>query len=485
MWSLSSTVADDEEALLATSPTSTTSSNYERTTSPSPLWWRLLTLILTTFYRLILFALPSFLQRSHDAGSTKTFEKEATITAPKKFTTEYLDGVRGLASVIVFVFHWSHIHFPGVNSGYRIRKHSSIWQLPMIRFVYSGAAMVSIFFTVSGFVLTHRFIQKIHRREYTTLYPGLTSLTFRRALRLFLPSLASCVLAFICVSLGFVPIPQVEGHKPFQHGLLALFQYIDREFDPWTWDSYMKGFYNPQLWSISLEYRGSMVVFLVVLALARSRTIVRMAVESIIVVHAFGHKRWDVALFIAGMLIAEVEVLVHDSTSASNIAQRKSVKTVMIICMLIGVWLSGYPRDHADKSWGYRSLSRQWPHGGYRRRFWLGIGSILLVAPMSFLPRLQACFNTRLVRYFGKVSFALYLIHGLGNRMVGMWITRYAWQAFGTDEPAAYILSYLASTVIYVPIIFWWSDIFWRAFDVPSTQFAKWIEGECSSRTAS
>ncbi|KUJ24485.1 uncharacterized protein LY89DRAFT_573259 [Mollisia scopiformis] len=417
-----------------------------------------------------------------EPASSNSCEKQTHIDAPRKSSTEYLDGVRGLASFIVFIFHFTHMFYPSTNTGYGVSQHPSIWQLPIIRFVYSGAAMVSIFFVVSGYVLTHRYIQKMRRHEFGALYSSLTSLTFRRALRLFLPALGSCVLAFVCASIGVLAVPKKINHKPFRHGVSALFRYIDQESNPWTWDQYMEGFYNPQLWSIALEYRGSMVVFLAVLGLARSRTCVRMAVESAIITHAFLHKRWDVALFMAGMLIAEMDVFVSNSTALKSIVRRRSTKALLMTIMVAGVWLSGYPRDHGLESLGYGFLERVWPYGGYRRRFWLAIASIMIVAPMPYLPFIQTLFNTRLIKYLGKISFALYLVHGLGNRTIGLWLLNLTGSMFGKDGYWANVLIFAVSFVLYTPIIVWWSDMFWRAVDLPSANFAKWIEGKCASR---
>lgn len=325
----------------------------------------------------------------------------------------------------------------------------------------------------------------MYRHEYDTLYASLTSLTFRRAIRLFLPALASCILSYACASLGFLAIPRKVEHKKFHHGLGALVHYIDQETNPWTWDSYMSGYYNPQLWSIALEYRGSMVVFLAVLGLARTRACVRVAVESMIIAHAFGHKRWDIALFMAGMLIAEADVFVHNSSTRKAIMHSKRAKIVLIATMIAGIWLSGYPRDDALTSYGYGFLSNVWPVGGYRRRFWLGISAILIVTPMPFLPSLQAVFNTKLIRYLGKISFALYLVHGLGNKTIGKWILNKTWEILGNDGYWSYNLCYVVSTTLYVPIVIWFSDMFWRAVDIPATHFAKWVEGKCASRVSS
>jgi peptidoglycan/LPS O-acetylase OafA/YrhL len=474
--------SEDEEALLA-SPTSTTSHNVEFPLTPSERWRWMPRVALSLLWHLCLFCIPSFMRRTPAITNGNGCEKQARIDAPSKSSTEYLDGVRGVASFIVFIFHFTHLKYPSTNTGYihSANHNLSIWQLPMIRFVYSGAAMVSIFFVVSGYVLTHRYIQKMHRHEFSTLYPSLTSLTFRRALRLFLPSLASCILSFICASAGIISIPKKVNHKPFHHGIPALIHYIDQESNPWTWDSYMEGYYNPQLWSIALEYRGSMVVFLIVQGLAKSRTSIRMTVESAIVAHAFAHQRWDIALFTAGMLIAELDVFVHISSARNATMRRMRTKALLITTMLIGIWLSGYPRDHGLDSFGYGFLGRVWPYGAYRRRFWLGLSAIMIVGPMPYLPFIQALLNTRLVKYLGKISFALYLVHGLGNRTVGIWLLRSTAQAFGDDGYWADALGFVVAFALYVPVIVWWSDVFWRAVDVPSANFAKWVEGVCAS----
>lgn len=177
-----------------------------------------------------------------------------------------------------------------------------------------------------------------------------------------------------------------------------------------------------------------MVVFLIVLGLARCRTSVRLLVETAIVAHAFGHRRWDIALFVAGLLIAEVDVLRSSSAHSKQIIQKKRVKSTLIIVLVLGVFLSGFPRDNATRSLGSGFSKDIWPLGKYRRRFWLSIGAILVVFPMPFLPLLQGFFCTSPMRYLGKISFALYLVHGLGNRTIGIWLLHLTWDVLGKKE---------------------------------------------------
>ncbi|KAK7746555.1 hypothetical protein SLS62_009352 [Diatrype stigma] len=396
-----------------------------------------------------------------------------------KSRTEYLDGVRGVASLIVFALHWTHVYYPSVNSSWGYKDNTSLWLLPFVRLIYSGAAMVAVFFVVSGFVLSHRFIQRMHRHEYPELFASLSSITFRRAIRLFLPAFASSLLAYICTDLDLVSVPNKVDGKHFTHGLAAYFDFLDMESDPWNWDVSFFGFYNPQLWSIAVEFRGSMVVFLLIVALARVRPVVRLGVEGLLVLHGFTHKRWDAALFVVGMIIAEIEILYPRGPQSPS--KKRMTDIVLYLTLTLGVFLSGYPRDGNTETPGYMWSQYVWPYTAYRRRFWLAVGSILIVAPMAFLPVVQGLFLTRPARYLGRISFALYLVHGLGNRTIGTWITGACWSIFGHEGDWQYAISFAIATVTYVPIVIWASDIFWRAVDIPSTDLAKWFEKKCLS----
>lgn len=246
----------------------------------------------------------------------------------------------------------------------------------------------------------------------------------------------------------------------------------------------MEGFYNPQLWSIALEYRGSMIVFLCVLGLARTRTSVRIATESAITIHAFAHKRWDIALFMSGMIVGELDVFVQNKSHRRAFMHRKLVKAFLITLLLIGIWLSGYPRDHAMESYGYHWLDHILPRNQYRRRFVTAISAIMMIAPLPYLPSIQNLFLTKPLRYLGKISFALYLVHGLGNRTVGLFILNWTAFVFGSQGYWVNALRMGVSLLLYVPIIIWWSDIFYRTIDEPSARFAKWIEGICAKNAS-
>jgi peptidoglycan/LPS O-acetylase OafA/YrhL len=108
----------------------------------------------------------------------------------------------------------------------------------------------------------------------------------------------------------------------------------------------------------------------------------------------------------------------------------------------------------------------------------------MIVGSMAFLPLVQALFLTRPVRYLGRISFALYLVHGLGNRTIGKWLLNGSWDYIGKEGYWPYNISVIVATVAYFPIAIWLSDIFWRGVDLPSIELAKWVEAKCASREA-
>ncbi|KAI1393177.1 acyltransferase family-domain-containing protein [Hypoxylon trugodes] len=430
-------------------------------------------------FRVAIWQCLAFLRPSFLAKRSPTSEASEKSNAPRKpHSTEYLDGVRGVASLIVFILHWAHVPYPSINSGWGFKDNTSFWLLPFIRIIYSGAAMVAVFFVVSGFVLSHRFVQRMHRHEYNDLLSGLTSLTFRRAIRLFLPAFASSTMAFVCAYLGLISVPEKVDGKPFEHSFSSYIEYLDMESNPWDWTMDFSGFYNPQLWSIAVEFRGSMVVFLLIVGLAKTRTAVRLFVQSFLIVHSFIHKRWDLALFIAGMSLAELEVLLK---KPNNPSARRVVNVLLVLAMILGLFLCGYPRDHNTKTPGYMWSKYVWPFGAYRRRFWLAIGAMLFVGPVAFLPSVQSIFLTRPARYLGRISFALYLVHGLGNRTIGKWLLDICWDVIGKEGLWPYAISFTIASALYFPLVMWASDVFWRGVDVPSTNFAKWFEKRCAA----
>lgn len=90
---------------------------------------------------------------------------KTTRKLPKKTSTSYLNGIRGIACLIVYTVHVSmHYYKEFTSNPYGAEPAASnhgFSQLPVIRIIYAGRGMVAIFFVLSGFVLTYSPLRKI------------------------------------------------------------------------------------------------------------------------------------------------------------------------------------------------------------------------------------------------------------------------------------------------------------------------------------
>jgi len=131
-------------------------------------------------------ALPSF-AKARLLPATSTSAQVTTTT--KASGIPALDGLRSVACLLVFNEQFSKNYTGTYTFGYGISERRTIIQWPIIRVMWSGRAMVAIFFVISGYVLSYKLLSQIQDR--TTPY-GLrrtfASSTFRRAICLYLPS---------------------------------------------------------------------------------------------------------------------------------------------------------------------------------------------------------------------------------------------------------------------------------------------------------
>ena len=131
----------------------------------------------------------------------------------------YLDGLRGFASILVYISHHvAYAHPQGMGA----IRHAFGWQdkfyfisTPGIRaFFHGGSFAVALFFVISGYVLSRSLLSLLHAHETARLASRLGVAIPQRFVRLWTPV---CCTTFIFMTCWYVtrPTPKLETNVEY------------------------------------------------------------------------------------------------------------------------------------------------------------------------------------------------------------------------------------------------------------------------------
>jgi peptidoglycan/LPS O-acetylase OafA/YrhL len=378
--------------------------------------------------------------------------------------TKWLDGLRGIAAAIVAFDHlfMSDIWHPFVSfwaDPPDMNRH--IVQLPPIRILFSAHAMVTLFMVISGYAIS---VGLLKDQKTPQFLPRISSAIVRRVFRIYLPVLVTASLAQFLYFFDLF-------HWNFDENFLAGLP------NPWTAPlahiTYVLGFLaetinivsfrypgslNGQLWTMPMEFRGSNIVYLLIIGLSAWRPRSRLYVLPVIAAYFWWYGNWDVFGFIWGLWFAEraagaaltsnenfdsdfeMEEFEDRAQSLSRFSLSEMLPRLGLLCgakhgysrlksrncttisritigllFVAGFYLLCLGND-AHLSLGYQFLSvfqpAKWKgEWDIIHMCWKSIGSVMLIYAIWEFPSLQRPLNTWLVQYLGKISFALYLLH--------------------------------------------------------------------------
>ncbi len=498
------------------------------TTGKIPIWYDLSNVrsygrfsVLGSLRRLGYALIPSFLTTP-------------SATMPSKSGISALDGLRGIACLFVFGEHYVIC--------YQSRA-TQVWimRVPFIRLLYYGKAAVFLFFVISGYVLSCKPLKLIRAKSYPAFQKSISSSFLRRGMRLYLPCLIASFIACILTIMGafdhstliykhfkeFVflkerPPPHVSLSEQWK-AYTANVEFIFSATIPFDKDTDVLHYhmYDDHQWTIPKEFRSSMAVFVLLVTTSRMRSAFRMMTVAAMTVYAINTGRLYTALFFAGVLCAELDLVrqayyarakdfplslphekyssettrFHSSASSRLIGRlmhlpNKVYKIMWITLFTLGVYMISSPQEIQTTKNFLPALLESWGVTGNIDDKILTWGSILVVWSVATCPSLGPLFNNPFVAYLGKISYALYLVHGTVIKSIGYdvlpWTLRMAtgtpksvemnlewWQ---TVPDSRKVLAYLLGLSIVGTTCFWLSDLFWRFVDVPCVNFARTVE---------
>lgn len=346
-----------------------------------------------------------------------------------------LDGLRGLAALAVVCHHAILVHDYAIYSG--LPEHSRFsWDLALsgmpFLFVASGDFAVSIFFVLSGFVLSHSWV---HGRL------GAAAAAVKRYARLTLPIAATSLLAFAVAVVLDGPLPGAPGPGRSAAELVAALRYCLAEaFLGSTVTGIRAPSYNGVLWTIPIEFQGSLAVLAVCLAarrLAPNSSSARRLIGAVAL--AALPFTWHSRL---GLFAAGAAIYAFAGEGRNGRPQRRRF---LIAALIVGCFLGTMPESprriapynallvatgydptvaastfvvHPLAAW--LGLADPFPYRFTAVGLWHGVGAVLILLSVWKLPGARRLLESPVCHWLGTVSFPLYLVHSTVYRVVAL-----------------------------------------------------------------
>ena len=414
--------------------------------------------------------------------------------------TSWLDGVRGVAALGVYIFHtmgcWAYL----AAAWHADENQNSIFQLPILRtFFVSGAPAVSVFFALSGYVLTQKSLRWMREGSRQQIYPALASSLFRRGFRLYLPPIVLTFCEMLATRFGVTPplnfsfAPEPSLSAQFMDWLVQTNRLVNPVYNL---PPALQGFvspskYDPVVWTIPLEFYGSIVCYGLLFILARVRSNgFRMALVVVFSCSCMAAGSWNMFCFSAGMLIADFNLSQEGNTSITTNPPPEKHGLIWTAIFASAFYLAGFPTlklpDAMLKPMPgfeiFRWLTPTSLNMEDHSRFWWSISGVLLLLSISQLRQLKSVFETNFCQYIGKICFSLYLVHEFCLVLFGLGLQAILLRTARLEPHENGFMYWLVCGIWYVLFtlpVFALAAQVERWVDAPSVIFARWLEGKC------
>jgi len=293
--------------------------------------------------------------------------------------TAYLSGLRGAASFVVFIQHFALLHHDNMFAEYTTPRFI---ELPGIRLLYSGHVMVAMFYVISGFALSKRPLELVFEQDWEHFANIIASATFRRGIRIFLPPTFISFFVMIGVRCHLYDKSNIALNnigQPYPKYMPTMWtQFVDwleyicgKLIYPWGWGKPVpdvaESAYASSFYTIPREFWASLLLFATLTGLSRTRSAVRIFIVMHLILFAAWCNRVDISCFLAGMIIAELQL--HSQQSDLVSVPECQVYQYFfggawILMLGLGIWLASIPMSpsaYGSTIYGYRTIGKLYP----------------------------------------------------------------------------------------------------------------------------
>lgn len=361
-----------------------------------------------------------------------------------------LDGLRGIAALVVVVFHY----LMGYGMFTPTPRFLSVTPLNLL---WDGSAAVSVFFVLSGFVLSYSHLQSGGAQAFS-----LRSFYISRAFRLLGPYAIAFLVSVFCLHHLFV-YPLASESR----GLLFLGTWIQAAAMPLS-ELLQEGFLlEPaikyrvmvQSWTLSVEFYLSLLFPLLLLLMRRS-TPLFIAILLLLpvynrlpVAHPYPLMASGVVHFMLGMVLARYRAHLADLPLLRSTWRRALFFLIGVICLSVRHTLVplGSFNPFGTELWDVAAFGA-----------FVVVWAALESAPFRRL------LSTPLFGWLGRVSYSLYLVHIVVLYLLVPKVIQVA-AALGGGSTVVWLVGMAGAMVLSLAA----AEVFYWAVERPCIRFAK------------
>ena len=321
----------------------------------------------------------------------------------------YLDGIKGLGCVMVFLCHFVFAFYYGMYHYQMEACHLpgsldiAIGKSPLNLF-FNGNTAVRLFLILSGYTLCLGFFKTRDKER-------LMASVKRRYLRLMPPVLVVNVVIWLCMVLGLYqngPAAELAGSTAWFAG----FNSFEPSFFGMLYESLLGCFlfgindYNGVLWTLQILFAGAYLDY--------------------ILADLVSHLRWRYVIYaVTAVLLLRSDFLgiflgyVLCDFMHTEWRWRKALceqKTLNWLLLVMGLYFMSYP----SAGFGYEGTVWEilpFVFVNYYHIF----GVLCFVFAVLNLKPVQRFFSMNVFQYLGRISYSLYLLHFLVIATFGAW----------------------------------------------------------------
>ena len=308
----------------------------------------------------------------------------------------YLDSLRGVAALTVVLCHFGFAFYQALlgdlTSKYNSGFESLLYNTP-VSILFNGRFAIFIFFVLSGYVLTYKFFS-------TGDQAILKSSAIRRYFRLLPPVLLSllCTLVIILLFLSFISaVSDLTGIAYLKSYFCLppdLFSILRQAF----WGSFFDPnvTYNSVLWTMGVEFIGSMLVFTMAGLFGKTpnRWVFYLGAGLFLLNTYY-------LSFLLGMLLADM----YNGESRKRFGIPGSVILLLVLGagLFLGSWYNVIPGEVLQVLIPGISLNTT--------ILFPCIGAFLVLLALLNSDQLKKILSNKYLIFLGNISFSMYLMH--------------------------------------------------------------------------